>query len=289
MSYFLKKKPEIRHPTNYYSPTAFESNLIYALENHHPAMAMILLEDIRPSNGLYWINIFGAACKGGCMQIATNLLGRVSDKELDTYGAGYFRVAIENGHFDTAKWLYELSCSRKKTYYIYPGSFVIACKRNYTVMAQWMLKIYDNTGTPITQSDFSSSFNVHDGRNDHSEIYQVLFEYGMKNDYSFDDIGVQCSFNPSSTNVLAYIKLAEKYGKPLNITSLFPSACSTGGLELVKHLVDIGEKSNKRINIHLNNELPFNTAIKGCHYDIADYLIFLSENGYGEFNINYLL
>lgn len=68
----------------------------------------------------------------------------------------------------------------------------------------------------------------------------------------------------------------------------FGTACSKNHMDMAKWLIYLGENGYGAIDIHSSNEFAFNYSCINGHLNVAEWLIYLGENGYGRINIHAL-
>lgn len=126
----------------------------------------------------------------------------------------------------------------------------------------------------------------------HLDMAKYLLEVGGKSNHLIDihaeeDEAFVLACVNGHVNILEWlVSMKDKYGEIITeFSELFIQACDvdTGSIDTAKWLIDT---YGQDINIHTDNDAPFYCACIGNDLELAKWLIWLGENGYGKVLIN---
>lgn len=80
--------------------------------------------------------------------------------------------------------------------------------------------------------------------------------------------------------------LGESRKDIINIDSAFSKVCGTGDRSIAEWLLELGVKSGRNVDIHIDNEYGFRIVCEKGNLDFAKWLIALGEGEYGRIDIH---
>lgn len=218
--------------------------------------------------------IFKNACMNGSIDIAKWTIESDVYWKIDIHDKNEFafRMACEKGYFEIAKWLFDLG--QKKYGEINYNSYVLSlvCYNGHFDIARWLVEdckyivipgIKSNLYYLLTGAFKCACFNGH------LDIAKWIIE--------LDRMYGSIIFHSRE-----YYSIRDNIGE-----YVFIQACANGHLALVKYLIKMSEEGiSDKINIHTENERPFQYACMNGHIDIAKWLIEIGESTYGKIDIH---
>lgn len=144
-------------------------------------------------------------------------------------------------------------------------NFDTACSKGYLWIAQWIHHTYQQ----IIRIPFSARFIGN----------KINYNYGFLVAGQNGHISI-CKWindicNSSGENIrFSYIK------------NVFANACSGGRLDVAKYMIELGEQTNAKIDIHDGDEYAFFVVCAHDQLDMAQWLIEIGEQSYGKIDIH---
>ena len=164
-----------------------------------------------------------------------------------------FRLSCENGHTETAKWLWGLSMSEGNTpiniHANDEDAFRLSCENGHTETAKWLWG--------LSMSDGNTPINIH-------AYNEYAFRWSCENGHT------------ETAKWLWGLSMSEG-NTPINIHAdnedAFRLSCENGHTETAKWLWGLSmSDGNTPINIHADNEDAFRLSCENGHTETAKWL-----------------
>jgi len=268
---------------------------------------------------------FRTACEHGHKELAEWIIQTAdkSDNRIYIHGDGEhaFRMACENGHILIAKWLIELgedSYGRVNIHKTKEYAFGLACKRGHVHIAKWLIELGQGSYGQIDihiDTEYAFRESCREGHKDIAEWLLGLAQ-DSDNEIKIDDDVLHSACDAPQMDIIewllelrsftieaihtallvackrGHLDLAQWFFQTFpilhteNMDYVFYRTCSNGQLNVAQWLLEISDLKGKRIDIHSQEESPFDSACRNGHLTLAQWLIEIGEKSYGRIDIH---